>query len=164
MKCPNCDEEHEWWEMEIGFEVPDPYLKLSREERSARCQINPDICVIDGDRFFVRGVLQIPIRETERSFGWGVWAELSPKCYQQYLKLEQIPELPQERIACQLASEVPSYADSLGLKLNLWVLGSTQRPLFYVQDVEHAMGKDQQQGVSEIRVLTWLQPYLHANQ
>lgn len=39
--------------MELSFRRPDVIFNLTSEERKARCKENDDICILDGERFFV---------------------------------------------------------------------------------------------------------------
>jgi hypothetical protein len=39
---------------------PLPYLVVPQAEREARCELTSDTCVIDADKFFVRGCIEVP--------------------------------------------------------------------------------------------------------
>ena len=70
-KCQTCGEEHEGIP-DIGFRWPDPYFAVAEEERESRIQANTDICNINDEEFYVRGVLLIPVRKQDQRFGLGV--------------------------------------------------------------------------------------------
>lgn len=55
MKCAVCGDEHD--------ELDDPDNNLLTE----------DLCMVDGEDYFIRGVLEIPLVERDDYFGWGVW-------------------------------------------------------------------------------------------
>ena len=35
--------------------------------------LTKDLCIIKGNDFFVRGVIEIPVHDYKHEFGWGVW-------------------------------------------------------------------------------------------
>src|ERR1700677_3828469 len=49
-----------------------------------RCKFTPDTCEIDNERFFVRGVIRIPVLDYPRDFGIGAWASLKKGNFQLY--------------------------------------------------------------------------------
>ncbi|MFL5453485.1 MAG: DUF2199 domain-containing protein [Myxococcales bacterium] len=46
-----------------------------------------DLCVLDGARFFLRGIAFVPILETADCFGWGFWVEMDRAAFGRYLDL-----------------------------------------------------------------------------
>lgn len=41
----------------VGFVI----YGLSNDEREKRCHIGPDVCTLDRERFFLRGLIPIPV-------------------------------------------------------------------------------------------------------
>jgi hypothetical protein len=64
-RCQQCGEEHEEIDTQIGFGKPDAYFDVPECERDKRVVVNSDICYIDRQRFFARGVLQVPVHGHE---------------------------------------------------------------------------------------------------
>ena len=62
--------------MDVGFDKPDAYFAVPAADREERCRLDDDLADIDGETFFVRGVLQIPVIGEAQSFGWGIWARV----------------------------------------------------------------------------------------
>ena len=71
--CGICDEEHEGEPFSFGADYPDPYLQIPQNERDNRAELGDSQCIIDGEKFFVRGCLEIPIIGRDAKFIWGLW-------------------------------------------------------------------------------------------
>ena len=71
-KCEKCGQEHEGLPTDIGYRGRATSSRC-RHKRGRRCQFTDDIGVIDGKRYYIRGVLYVPIRDTGGEFGWGLW-------------------------------------------------------------------------------------------
>jgi hypothetical protein len=59
--CSVCGKVHPIDDIELVFELPDVIYALSEGERATRCDITADVCALDRERFFLRGLLPIPI-------------------------------------------------------------------------------------------------------
>src|SRR6476659_6753507 len=90
-RCANCGELHQGLP-DIGSDYPGPYWDVPENERSQRIQLTSDTCVIDGELFFIRGVLELPITDAvehgltgEHSrFGFGVWVSQKDENFAAY--------------------------------------------------------------------------------
>ena len=83
-RCSICGKTHEGLP-DLGFRWPDPYFGVPESEREARIKATTDVCAIDDEDFFIRGVIQIPIKGQNESFGLGVWVSQKRENYQTYL-------------------------------------------------------------------------------
>ncbi len=81
-QCSCCGEYHAEIPLNFGADVPDYVLAIPVAERESRCQMTADLCVIDGTEFFVRGILEVPVRDGAGPFTWGVWTTLSAHNFQ----------------------------------------------------------------------------------
>jgi len=77
LTCSQCGKVHPLADSELAIGLPDAIFALSKEERSGRCQIHTDVCVLDGERFFLRGLLPLPVHGRAQAYRVGVWAEIS---------------------------------------------------------------------------------------
>jgi hypothetical protein len=48
--------------------------------------LSEDFCIIGGDSFFVRGVLEIPVHGLAEKFGFGSWSSLSRPNFDLYVE------------------------------------------------------------------------------
>ncbi|MBW8870576.1 MAG: DUF2199 domain-containing protein [Acidobacteriales bacterium] len=77
--CATCGETHDDIPLSVAAEFPDPVAALSREDFENRVVAGSDQCLLDGEMFFLRGLLEIPIFGQENPFLWGVWVTLWEK-------------------------------------------------------------------------------------
>ena len=72
--CSVCGKLHPVADLSFATDFPDSYVNMSKDARDARALIGSDQCVIDQAQFYLRGCIELPVRESEGSFLWGVWA------------------------------------------------------------------------------------------
>jgi hypothetical protein len=69
----------------FGWDWPLQYVAIPEDERAARCTLTSDTCVIDDDKFFVRGCVEISVVGYEESFAWGAWTSLSEQNFAHFV-------------------------------------------------------------------------------
>ena len=111
VKCPCCGKEVAPHEMDVAFDLPDDIFALSQEQREARAKIHPDLCSLDGRRYFIRGVVYVPVQQLDTNFGWGVWAEVARDTFFRYHELYDEDASDEPLAAGILANTPPGYAD-----------------------------------------------------
>ncbi len=162
VQCRCCGETHDIEEMDFGFRRPDAWVDLTEPERPARSVFNDEAGIIDGNRFFIRGVLYVPVAGRQNQFGWGVWGEVSEETYERCRELfrdenqHQAPRFP-----AQLANRLPGYPSTLGLPMAMQLVSPDLRPVFYLETNEHALDTDIRKGIPAERLLEILEPYIH---
>ena len=89
-KCASCDVEHSGIFDLAAFA---PYFWTEEEVYAQNSEVrldgnflSEDFCVINGESFFVRCVLKLPVKNPEYDFGFGVWSTLSKSNFEKYLK------------------------------------------------------------------------------
>ena len=146
VQCSTCGEFHDIENMEVAFDSPDAYLQIPTEERNTRVKLNADFCVIDGVRFFIRGVVPVPVDTRDRDYCWGVWAEIDEPSFELILKTWNDDDVSHlDPIPGSIANTVPEYEDSLGLAVTLELRVDT-RPFMRIVS-ESAFRSDQEKGV-----------------
>src|SRR5689334_16694207 len=128
IRCFTCGKEHKDELPDLGMDAPDPYLHVPEEERPDRTYFTPDRCRVredDGDHYFVRGVIFIPVIGQPRPFGLGAWVSQSARNYDRYEAGEEM-----EPTAGWLVNRIPHYAqDTYLLRARLlFVNGEGKRP------------------------------------
>jgi hypothetical protein len=147
--CEKCGKEHADTDRQIGFGKPDAYFEVPDSERESRVFVHSDICDIDRKRFFVRGLLQIPVHGHE-PFGWGIWAEMGKPDFIRYVELynshTQANEAP---LHGRIATLIPAYpAPTIGIPVAVELTGPTTRPIFLIDPaVNHPLAEEQRSGV-----------------
>jgi hypothetical protein len=151
--CSKCGEEHPLEEMELTFRRPDDAAKLSEEDRGRLLQENGDLCIIEGDRFFIRALLPLPVESRENPYCIGLWVEVAQPTFERIYDLwdseEQSSELP---FAAYIANEIPTAAGSLGLEAELRLTGPGTRPDVFLKPSTHQLYMEQARGIDLHRV------------
>ena len=57
----------------FAYNRPFAYFIVPEDERDSRIEIDSDTCAIDGESFYIRTILEIPIHGADEPFTWGVW-------------------------------------------------------------------------------------------
>ena len=152
-KCATCGEIHPNLPRSFAADFPDMYANMKREERDARTIIGTHQCVIDQQWFFIRGCLELPVLGSTEPFLWGLWASVREEVFDEIS--ESWEEAGREKIRGpfkgRLANSLSVYPETLNLKVKVLIQPVGTRPLFGVEELEHAIAIEQQAGISEER-------------
>jgi hypothetical protein len=120
-----------------------------------------DWCMLDG-RCFLRGSIRTPIRGEDRDFVWVVWVEVRRYVFERYL-IAQAEEGPSTEPPYEgtLANSLPSYSNTVGLRMRMEFTGDLKRPQFTVIQQDHPLALDQREGIEFERVLELMSPIWH---
>jgi hypothetical protein len=160
--------------MHLHTKAPRVWEAIGPEQSSRRGRLSSDLCVIDSEQFFVKGLIELKLIGTNtpvvwRTFCWtkvvvslalpqvfGVWAQVTQQVFNHILanwKADAREKHPNSKALCHLASSLPTYAaDTLGLQLMLHVREKGKRPLLTVEPSDHPLASEQIIGVSPARV------------
>ncbi|MCO4745164.1 MAG: DUF2199 domain-containing protein [Proteobacteria bacterium] len=152
--CIKCGQWHD--KLPLGWGVAEPIYvaKLTPEERVGRVQIDHQagVAVIDGATF-IMGLLQIPIRESERKFTWTLWVQVANHDMDHILASWSHPDRakmdPTPSILIDYFGDYPECD-----RLNVWVHHQEpgKRPLLEVLPTEHPLYKEQTEGITDGRI------------
>jgi hypothetical protein len=144
-RCATCGEEHTGLP-DLGLEFPDPYLEVPEEERAARTIVTPDRCTVhgdDGEHYFIRGVLEIPVHGRTDPLGIGVWVSQSRPNFERYAAREVM-----EPTFGWLVSRLPCFEPTTFLlKTRAHFRGESERPTIELEPTEHPLAVLQRSGV-----------------
>ncbi|MER7440145.1 DUF2199 domain-containing protein [Micromonospora avicenniae] len=150
--CRFCGEQHQGPPLGYGMEAPaywSPDLAVDPLN-----VLEPEICVIKGQGFFVRGLIEIPINGTGDVFSWNVWVSLSKD---NFFKAVDVWEQPgresQPPYFGWLSNELPGYPlSTLNLKTNLHTRPVGERPLIELEPTDHPLAVEQRNGIPHDRL------------
>lgn len=151
--CQYCGETHEDLPLDIAFDKPGAYFLQSPRDRKAKCRITSDWCILDNKRFFIRGCVFIPVRDITEHFVWGLWAEVSAHAFERYQAVYEkdgSKEMPCPGVLS--VEREPRYAGMDGLLVNVQFSTADERPCFQLLPSNHALCRDQQNGITLHRV------------
>jgi hypothetical protein len=151
--------------MDFGAAAPVAYYSILQTERKTRCQLTSDVCVIDGNEFFVRGCLEIPVVDGPRPFVWGVWISLSEANFNRMCELWQTPGREKEPpYFGWLCTSLSLYPETVLLKTHVHTRPPGQRPLVELEPTEHPLAVEQRNGITMERVRKIAEALLHSGQ
>jgi hypothetical protein len=145
-RCPTCGKEHEGLP-DLGFRWPDPYFGVPEVERGARIKGTSDVCAIDNEDFFVRGVILLPIVESEDHFGIGAWVSQKRENYETYLSNFDTADIGP--FFGWLSNSIAFYEPETWLHPSqVRFQGNRLRPLIELQESDHPLYRDYAEGIS----------------
>lgn len=151
--CSVCGRYHEREARDIRMTLPDPVFRLEEDERRRRAWVGEDSSVLhgdDGERFFVRGLLELPIRATDAYFGYGVWVEVDEDDFRLLGKLWNDAEgFDHPPFPGRLANELLPYSETLGLPVRLRLRDVELLPLVELEDAANPLVADQRNGITD---------------
>jgi hypothetical protein len=150
--CAVCGETHAGETRDIRMGLPQPIFLLDEEERERRSWVGEDSAILDGERFFVRALVELPIAGEEGYFGYGAWIEVSEPDYAALVELWHDEDgWRSEPFPGTLANELSPYAFTDGLPVRLRLRDFRLLPLVELEDGEHELVRAQRHGISPHR-------------
>jgi hypothetical protein len=154
--CACCGRVHEGPTQDWAFRLPDEVWSLPEAERPLRARFDTDLCRL-GSRYFIRGLLAVPLNDRREQFRWGVWAEASREVFERYLHFYDKDGTGEPSHPGVLANALAPYEGSLGAPLRIQFQDAKTRPAFRVAEGEGgALGRDQRSGVDDVRYFSIL--------
>lgn len=159
--CSCCGELHEGLP-DYAFVAPAYYDGRPDADRQETSFLDEDLCSIDGESFFIRAVLLVPVVGTDEQFGWGVWTSLSEANFKRYIELFDEADVSGEGpYFGWLSNQLPHYPDTLSLKVDVLLQNDRQRPLLSLQPDDHPLVIDQRDGMSWERAVAIVEGLMH---
>jgi hypothetical protein len=157
-RCDFCGKQHEGLP-DLGFDAPDPYLRVPQEERAERTTFTPDRCTVrdeEGVHYFIRGVIMMPIRGQDEPFGIGVWVSQSRANYGRYEGNEEMAPT-----FGWLVNRIAHYAeDTFLLKARVHFRDDNRRPTIELEPTDHPLAVEQRTGITLARAWEIVHRYM----
>jgi hypothetical protein len=149
--CSVCGERHEGPAHSVGFQYPDYYFSIPLEERSHRCVFNSDAGVVDGEHYFIRGCIELPIHGEDQPFIWGVWVTQSEASFHKFMAIWDEPDAEPPSTFGWLANAMPGYPETAELKTMAHGRKGKLRPWIEVEPTDHPLAVEQREGITVAR-------------
>ena len=151
--CSRCGAEHEGLPLDWAFDKP-AYWDGARSDRD---WLTEDLCVWSDDAddlsYFIRGVLHIPIVDSDDELGYGVWSSLSEDSFRRVVDLWDDPGRVEEPpYFGWFSNSLPGYPETLSLPVDVVIEELEQRPSLVLHDGEHPLVREQRDGITMERV------------
>jgi len=155
-RCRSCDLDHEGM-FDLGTPAPWHWDGPAEPEPNAALRmhgdfLSDDLCVVDGRDFFVRGLLEIPVRGMAETFSFGCWSSLSRAHFEFYVENFDGIELD-EPWTGWFASWPAPFPSSVNEPCWVEPQPSRARPLIWLENEDHPLAIAQQNGISVERLL-----------
>lgn len=146
--CATCGEEHDDLP-DISADRPLQWWLLSEEERH-NIELTDDTCIVrvEGEEsFYIRGVIEIPIVETDDHFGFGVWVSQRKENFQTYGDNFDSSEIGP--FFGWLSTKISYYdEDTMYLKTMAHFRGEGLRPTIDLEQSGHPLSLAQRDGIT----------------
>ena len=153
-KCSCCGE---WFNgiMELAADYPDPWPHGNGYEPNAALRmdgdfLSEDFCVLDGEHFMVRSVLEFPVRGLDEMWGFGCWTSLSRENFDKYVQGFDIGSFDDEGPwfgwLCNGLKGL--YADNASIPLDVYPQVGRQRPRLIALDEDNPIARAQREGLT----------------
>jgi hypothetical protein len=160
-KCRACDEWHEGMP-HIAAHAPLYYYGIPEPQRPVRCELTSDTCIVDGEFFFVRGVIEVPVEGLDEAFGWGVWVSLSEAHFEEYVAHFEEPGRGElGPYFGWLSAAIAGYPDTENLKTQVHPREPGIRPLIELEPTDHPLAVEQRNGIDRARLTEIYEAALH---
>ncbi|MER5727311.1 DUF2199 domain-containing protein [Streptomyces sp. NPDC002138] len=159
--CSTCGEHHA--EPPLSYEAAAPTVWNSGFEADPDSTLSPDHCVIKGQHFFVKGLIEIPVIGTADVFSWGVWVSLSRDNFARAVEVWDTPGREAEKpYFGWLSTELALYSEgTIDLKTNAHTRPVGHRPAIRLEPTDHPLAVEQRTGITRDRVREIAMAVLH---
>ncbi|MFJ9777052.1 DUF2199 domain-containing protein [Kitasatospora sp. NPDC101157] len=156
-----CDRHHD--ELPLNFSTLAPDVWDPALEADPDSMLTAEQCVVGGQHFFVKGLIEIPVTGGEEVFSWGVWVSLSQASFARATELWETEGREAEPpYFGWLTTELPIYSPStINLKTMVHTRPVGRRPFIELEPTDHPLAVEQREGISQDRVREIVAAVLH---
>jgi len=164
--CSSCHEVHRGM-FDLACDHPGPWTgPLEYEPNSAldlgRDFLSEDFCVIGGEHFLVRCVLEIPVHGLANKFGFGCWGSLKRDHFETYIDHFDNGSLPESGPWWSwLCNRLVPLTDDQPVGCWMFPQIGRQRPILRPDDADHPLARVQEAGISPEELLSIYAAYGH---
>ncbi|MEU8962034.1 DUF2199 domain-containing protein [Streptomyces sp. NPDC048491] len=160
--CSCCGERHA--ELPMNYATAAPYVWDESFADAPDCLLSSDMCVIQAQHYFVKGLIEIPVIGSAEVFSWAVWVSLSRNNFSRAADLWDSPQRQaEEPYFGWLSSELGLYSPStLDLKTHVHTRQVGRRPFIELEVTDHPLAVEQRTGITVDRVREIAEAILHS--
>lgn len=151
-RCSCCGELHDGPPMDWAMVNPDYWSEDLANDPS--CKLTSDWCVIEDRDFFVRGCLDIPIKDAPQSFMYGVWVSLSRENFNRMQEIgsNDAAIAREPSYFGWFSNELPGYPSTINLRTQVHLQVDNNRPRIELESTDHPLALEQRNGITMERV------------
>jgi hypothetical protein len=147
--CALCGQSHAGETRQLHLLLPEPIFRIEEADRDGRAWVGSDTAVLrdrEQERFFVRGLLELPVADEDGHFGYSTWVEVDEAAFDALRG-----PWDGDPFTGTLASEVHPYAFTEGLPVQIHARDVDVLPLVELDDSDHELVRAQRNGISPHR-------------
>ena len=165
-RCETCDELHHGVP-DLSFDAPfywtsETVIEPNEKVRYAGDFLSADFCVIDGEDYFIRCFMRIPIQGVDADWSYGIWASVSRAHFEQYVDHFHTgfhpPDSPWHG---WLANRLKTYPDTLALPCDIHPEGAGNSPRVEITAEDHLLARHIRNGMPAEKLIEILMAYGH---
>ncbi|GIF08782.1 DUF2199 domain-containing protein [Actinoplanes siamensis] len=147
----------------LSFAAPAPEFWRPEMAEADGCLLDSDLCVISGERFFIRGLIELPVWDTGDVFTYSMWVSLSRQNFTRAVDVWEEPGRETEPpYFGWLSNEIGGYEPStLNLKTMVHTRPVGQPPYIELEPTGHPLAIEQRAGIFRSRVEEIASFHLH---
>ena len=127
-------------------------MMVSESEVDERVRMTEDTCIVDGEAFFIRGHIEVPLQGTDETLVYNVWCSLSRASFEGVLeRWDDAKRHEAAPVFGWLSTELSPYPSTLNLKALVHQRRTGLVPLIELEPTEHALAVEQRDGISRAR-------------
>lgn len=151
--CSYCGLYHKNIPMAYGADAPYQYYLIPEEERTRRCELNDDQCIIDEQLYFVRGQIILEVDDNPDHFFWNVWVSVSKEYFDRMSDLwEDENRILEPPYQSSIATQLDIYPSTLDLPAAVITRDVGIVPKVVLADCDHPLYLEQENGINMKRV------------
>lgn len=152
-KCGYCDEWHDELPLDIAFKLPVSCFSVPGNEREERIWESKYFTKIDANKFFIRGLIYIPVNDHDEDFCWGCWASVTKEVYEFIWDNWEL-DTSGKSFKGILDIDIATYEDCKELEVVIHLHGEEEQPTFTISNALSKLGSEQEKGITTDRVLS----------
>ncbi|MFF2525087.1 DUF2199 domain-containing protein [Streptomyces liangshanensis] len=150
--CSCCGEHHA--ELPMNYAATAPYVWDDRYADESDSLLSEDQCVVKAQHYFVKGLIEIPVVDSDEVFSWAVWVSLSRENFSRAADLWDTPGRESEPpYFGWLSTDLYVYAPStVNLKTHVRTRPPGRRFSVELEPTDHPLAVEQRTGITRNRV------------
>lgn len=161
-QCAGCGQWHDSLPLDLFVPLPDFVAEIDPAERDKRVVRDGDFMVVDGQHYFLRALLELPIRDYDDTFAYGVWVSLSKKSYDRARAIYRDDKASDAEppFFGWFMVTLPGWPKTLELKTQV-KLRAASRASITLEPTDHLLAVAQREGIELDRVKQIIADALH---
>lgn len=165
-RCETCDELHHGVP-DLAFDAPFYWTGeiVAEPNDKVHCEgnfLSADFCVIDGEDYFIRCFMRVPIRGMEEDWSYGIWSSVSREHFEQYVDHFRTGSHPTDQPwHGWLANRLRTYPDTLAMACDINPEGAGNRARVEVANTDHPLAVHMRSGMPPEKLIEILMAYGH---